>query len=333
MAFEQNHTVQQPRYALNIGDGPTVDVEVALRDSKGSILAVVIRNADGALGRRFVADAGIRLEESNARQTMAMAGPGRTSSLTTGTTTSNDNFKTLYNNEFSDMQMIKWSKNIVHAIENQEKQDKSLIFIQPDADLECTQRVHAFPKKEAGAKAAQVKHMNWGQGMDQYIEYHACDEREGGRMHGHTDQPGTDGVVLLNLGSCDFFLDIGKGPGVGRCKAQKTKECWCIGSGGHWMAAADAPKERYYTEGVSRPLLLRDRLCETCAAGGEGKACPHCTAGTVRLRSGDVVVFSGCHAFHGVSAVMQEEETPPPADAPHLPAWAQTKQFAAALFM
>ena len=42
-------------------------------------------------------------------------------------------------------------------------------------------------------------------------------------MHGHTDQPGTDGVVLLNLGSCDFFFDIGKGAGVGMCQAQKTE--------------------------------------------------------------------------------------------------------------
>ena len=34
------------------------------------------------------------------------------------------------------------------------------------------------------------------------------DDREGGRLHGHTDEaPITDGVVLLNLGGADFFLD------------------------------------------------------------------------------------------------------------------------------
>jgi len=35
----------------------------------------------------------------------------------------------------------------------------------------------------------------------------ATDSREGGRLHGHCDEPGTGGVVLLNLGACDFFLD------------------------------------------------------------------------------------------------------------------------------
>ena len=74
-----------------------------------------------------------------------------------------------------------------------------------------------------------------------------------------------------------------------------------------WRArAADAPKERYYSdEPGKRPSLLRDRLCATCASGGRGVACPNCV--TVRLRSGDLVVFSGCSAFHGISAVVPEE--------------------------
>ena len=155
-------------------------------------------------------------------------------------------------------------------------------------------------------------------------------------MHGHIDQQGTDGVVLLNLGTCDFFFDIGKGRGSGRCEAMRSKECWCVGNAsghGHWVTEADAPKERYAAVDAataSRPLLLRDRMCATCARGGQGQSCKHCVDGTVRLRSGDLVIFSGCRAFHGVSAVVHEPNRHlQPADSlaavPPLPAWAQTR--------
>ena len=43
------------------------NAEVALRNAKGQILAVVLRNADGAYGRRMVATANIHLEYSNVR--------------------------------------------------------------------------------------------------------------------------------------------------------------------------------------------------------------------------------------------------------------------------
>ena len=65
--------------------------KIALRDSAGNILAIVVRNADGAFGRHVLHDAGIHIGESNVRTQMAMAGPNRTSSLTSGSTTSNDN--------------------------------------------------------------------------------------------------------------------------------------------------------------------------------------------------------------------------------------------------
>ena len=62
-------------------------------------------------------------------------------------------------------------------------------------------------------------------------------EREGGRLHGHCDEEGTDGVVVLNLGSADFFFCTKRASKNG-CTAQRTKECWCVGNGGHWAQAA-----------------------------------------------------------------------------------------------
>ena len=168
--------------------------------------------------------------------------------------------------------------------------------------------------------------MYYGQQEGMFNDFRVPDDREGGRMHGHTDQQGTDGVVLLNLGSCDFFFDIGKGAGVGKCVAQQTKECWCVGTNhGHWTTKADS-KERYTSHEVEgKPYLLRDRLCAACAAGGQGQECPGCKSGTTRLRSGDLVVFSGQRAFHGVSCVVPERPIPQPAQGPPLPMWAQEK--------
>ena len=97
------------------------------------------------------------------------------------------------------------------------------------------------------------------------------------------------------------------------CTAQRTKESWCVGSGGHWTVR-DEVRDRYYDG--ERSNLLRDRLCVACAAlcvacaaggrgtslcvacaaGGRGTSCPRCESGTVQLRSGDVVAFSGTKA-------------------------------------
>lgn len=312
------------------------NAEVALRNAKGQILAVVLRNADGAYGRRMVATANIHLEYSNLRSEMAMAGPNRTSSLTSGSTTF-DNFETMYNNlaSPSSMEVVRLARQVVHAVERREGQAQSLIFAQPDAELECTLRAHAFPPKApAGTSQAPSKigKMYFGFDEGMFNEWRDVDPAEGGRMHGHVDQPGTDGVALLNLGGCDFFLDIGKGAGVGRCAAKKTYECWCVGNegtGGHWVTKEDAPDERYtrFDPAAPRRSLLVDRMCAKCAAGRRGEECESCHRGTVRLCSGDLVVFSGCQAFHGVSAVVHEASRPPPpaAGEPTLPAWAQTK--------
>ena len=306
--------------------------EVVLRAAEGGVLAMVLRNVDGAHGRHLLASAGIRLEASSVHPgtSRAMAGPNRTSSLTTGSTASNDIFQTLFNEpdvrglpdalqlaravmsvvEFREFRQAQTKK--VHARHKEKDPSeqtplpKSLIFAEHSAKLECALRVHAFPSKDpAGAPPARVGHMNYGQGPNDFNEFRQADDREGGRIHGHVDQNGTDGVALLNLGACDFFFDIGKGTDKCKCLAQKTKESWCIGHhSGHWVTRDDAPSDRYDR------YLLRDRLCAACAAGGQGEECHRCTSGTVRLRSGDLVIFSGCAAFHGVSRVVDEQPKP-----------------------
>ena len=73
----------------------------------------------------------------------------------------------------------------------------------------------------------------------------------------------------------------------------------------------------HYTKPDGR--LLRDRLCASCAGGRHaGVACASCTRNTVRLRSGDVLIFHGRDAFHGLSAVVPESPPPPPPP-PHAP--------------
>lgn len=328
--------------------------EVALRDSKKRVLAIVIRNADGAHGHHLLAST--RLEESdcgdlqrrtaagseqsNVRQDMAMAGPCRTSSLTTGSGTTNDVFKTLFNGAAGSLEArdgggggleaLRMAQALTRIVECRNEQEGSQIFEHPEAELECTLRAHAFPPKDpAGAPPATVGRMRYSYATEGMFEVRNSDEREGGRMHGHTDQPGTDGVVLLNLGSCDFFFDIGKGLGVGKCQAQKTKESWCtggVGGRGHWITAADAPADRYTSHQLEHPRwLLRDRLCATCAAGGQGRECTCCASNTVRLRSGDLVVFSGCAAYHGVSRVVDELPRPARVEGMALPRWVQSR--------
>jgi len=261
-------------------------------------------------------------------QRHAMAGSGRTSSLTSGNTTSNNVFTTLFNGEPLNLDVIAYAKDVAGAIESREGQSKSAIFVRKEEDLECMLRVHAFPPKDptfTPPGSAPVGKMHFGQAPHMYIPFRQPDDREGGRMHTHVDQTGTDAVVLLNLGSCDFTFDI---DGKGHCTAQKTKECWCIGSGGHWMQKDDATSERYSKSHLKDRAgsLLKDRLCAACAAGRRGEQCRSCVKNTVRLRSGDLVVFAGRTAVHGISRVVSEDVAPHPLPgvAP-LPAWAQSK--------
>ena len=89
---------------------------------------------------------------------MAMAGPNRTSSLTSGSTTF-DNFETMYNNlaSPSSMEVVRLARQVVHAVERREGQAQSLIFAQPDAELECTLRAHAFPPNNHNLRYLETK--------------------------------------------------------------------------------------------------------------------------------------------------------------------------------
>ena len=135
--------------------------EVALCDAEDRVLALVLRNADGADGRHLMASASIRLEESDVSSgsAHAMAGPCRTSSLTSGTSITNDNFKTLYNGVArpGSLQSLELARSLVHVVERRRLQGSSCIFVRPEADLECTVRAHAFPPKDpAGAAPPRV---------------------------------------------------------------------------------------------------------------------------------------------------------------------------------
>jgi len=150
----------------------------------------------------------------------------------------------------------------------------------------------------------------------------ATDNREGGRLHPHADEGGTDAVVISNHGRISFSLDTTrKNKGVGHCTAQQAKKCWCIGRSGHeghWTVR-DEVKNRY------NGRLLQDRLCAVCAAPGDGRgtSCHGCKKNTTRLDSGDVLLIAGAFAVHSAKGVEAEPPTPTPHGAPPLPPWVQ----------
>ena len=117
------------------------------------------------------------------------------------------------------------------------------------------------------------------------------EEAEGGRLHPHTDRAGTDAVVLLNMGCCEFTFDL-----PNKCKAQQAKEAWCIDNGGHWAQKKDC---QYWPLGEEKPSdkeawryglgqymkephhnLLRNRQCSACATARDeselGVPCARC---------------------------------------------------------
>ena len=53
-----------------------------------------------------------------------------------------------------------------------------------------------------------------------------------------------------------------------------------------------------------------------------GEACPGCCEHTVKLYSGDLVIFNGHSAVHGVARVLKEPPVEPRPGAPPLPPWA-----------
>ena len=315
--------------AIDISDAAT-RVEVILREPKpgGLPLAMVVRNLDGERGRRLLASARIPPNEvDHEGNAPKMAGYNRTSALTQGAGQTNDVLSTLVHNEGlpSQFEIDEGVPRLVREVVRSQH-DTSRIFNNrgKQDELECCLRVHAFPPRDpAGAPAPTVGRMFYGHGDEHYREFRKCHDREGGRMHGHIDEDGTDAVVLLNLGSAEFFVDVGDRRHKTKCMAQRAKECWCVGSGGHWATIGDC--ENLHEKGKTM-WASADRLCRTCAGGGVGVACATCRP--VALASGDVIVFDGRAVFHGVSRVLSEREPPPPPPpsgagaAPPLPEWA-----------
>ena len=232
--------------AINIDDAAT-RVEVVLREPTAAQrpIAVVVRNLDGAHGRHVLACARIPPNAMTNSNAPKMAGYGRTSALTKGSGQTNDVMRTLVHNEGApgEFSIDETVPQIVREVMSCAQLDTSQIFgaaaaRHPSAapELECALRVHAFPPRSStDAPCSTVQRMHYGQGEGQYREYRQCDDSEGGRMHGHVDEDGTDAVILLNLGSAEFFVDVGARRHKEKCSAQRTKECWCVSRDGLHM--------------------------------------------------------------------------------------------------
>lgn len=213
------------------------NAEVVMRDRRNHAIAILYRNLDGANGRHILASAGIDPSQFLPPDCPRMAAGNRTTSVTTGSTETNDVFQLRSRNMRPpphSLQMVEVARELVAHTSD------ARIFTQPKEELFCSLRVHAFPPKDPrGAPPAGLKKMYFRErcGPEDYSVHRQVSEREGGRLHGHCDEEGTDGVVVLNLGSADFFFCT-KTASKNGCTAQRTKECWCVGNGGHWAQAA-----------------------------------------------------------------------------------------------
>ena len=213
------------------------NAEVVMRDRRNHAIAILYRNLDGAYGRHILASAGIDPSQFLPPDCPRMAAGNRTTSVTTGSTETNDVFQLRSRNMRPpphSLQMVEVARELVARTPD------ARIFTQPKEELFCSLRVHAFPPKDPrGAPPAGLKKMYFRErrGPEDYSVHRQVSEREGGRLHGHCDEEGTDGVVVLNLGSADFFFCT-KTASKNGCTAQRTKECWCVGNGGHWAQAA-----------------------------------------------------------------------------------------------
>ena len=300
--------------------------------------AVVFRNVDGCRGRKLLAEAGIDPKKFYRKGMAKMAGGEdffRTSSLTEGSTQTNDIFDFLHG-EAAFGAAIARDVPVVAQVKERlatflaDKGGHECVIGEPDELKQfCQRRVHAFPPRRGRAPVPGIMRMCFapGAGDDGLTsamrDLKECDD-EGGRMHGHRDEVGTGAVMLLNIGApCEFFVDSGF-PSHG-CTAQNRKEQWCAGNGdaadGHWAQKQDCAPQ-YGSEQI---LLLQGRRCRACAEGGRGEECPQCVKNTVILNDGDLIVFNGRDVFHGVRKILPRETAPAPPTGPPLPSWAQEK--------
>ena len=324
----------------------------------GDVLAVIVRDFDGARGRHVLAHAGLDQTKFKEREAK-MAHPGMISSLTTGSTQTNDVFRLLYGT--TEYDEVPTNVEIVQLAREALRLggvDGSKIFAEPETDkLFCQQRLHAFPlrdparglredaERSTGEHAQNIglrQHaagpVHAGMSAEERAKYvHAerkPEEAEGGRLHPHTDRAGTDAVVLLNMGCCEFTFDL-----PNKCKAQQSKEAWCIDNGGHWAQQKDC---QYWPLGEDKPSdkeawryglgqymaeplhsLLRNRQCSACATARDeselGEPCARCVENTHVLYSGDLIIFNGKEVVHGLTRVLKEPPVEPRPGAPPLP--------------
>ena len=350
-----DHAFDNPDPEINLDDAAKrvevicrspVSAAEARKGKVGPPLAILIRNLDGANGNRLLALAQIPEGAIQHGAGPKMSAPGRTSAQTQGSGQANDVLDTLVYRggaDEIDERVVELTKEAIRR--SGRAPDTSLIFgasakrhKELPPELELVQRVHLMPlRKEGVTSKFEVGSMRFGQGPDDFFYFRKCHDDEGGRMHGHLDEDGTDAVVLMNIGAaCDFFgeldfqqhasppppphffnsfhsppppVDVGSRRHGTRCMAQRKKECWCIGNGGHWATIPDC-KDRYkedtQTSGPQVRYGLCDRLCATCAAGGRGVACATCRP--IILKAGDVLVFDGNSVYHGVNKVLPREE-------------------------
>ena len=215
------------------------NAEVVLRDRRTShALAICFRNLDGVNGRNILKCARIDPAAFLPPRTPRMAAGNRTSSVTDGSTETNDIFELKYRKmkpEPRQLEMLELMRALLARVPGGER-----IFTQPKEDLMCSVRMHEYPPKrslppppspvpteqvsaliKAGVGLmAEGKNMEAdsafaraGVGPMMYNQkggfrlHRRPSDHEGGRLHGHCDEDGTDAVVVLNLGSCDFFFD------------------------------------------------------------------------------------------------------------------------------
>ena len=113
---------------------------------EGDVLAVIVRDFDGARGRHVLAHAGLDQTKFKEREAK-MAHPGMISSLTAGSTQTNDVFRLLYGTtEYDEVPTNVEIVQLAREALRLRGVDASKIFAEPETDkLFCQQRLHAFP--------------------------------------------------------------------------------------------------------------------------------------------------------------------------------------------
>ena len=243
-----------------------LDAEVLLRGKHGAVLAVVLRNPDRALGRKLWATADFDDRHRVAAGTVPMADAGNNTgrALTSGFGRVNDTYDLEYETALASGEatpVVDFARAVVDRVCAARGVANGIFRAKPET-LQCSLRAHAFPPNTMnGAPVAK--------GEDQFVRFEGqgperVRSEEGGRMHPHRDEGGTDAVVLVNYGRAAFFTDIGVPSGG--CCAQLTKQSWCIGNAGPGVSAPSLCRRccrcRHHRR-RRRPLPPNNPICST----------------------------------------------------------------------